>query len=148
MTGIIVGVDGSHHAHQALDRAMREAAVHHAPLTVLAVHPVAASGWTGNPIILPADEPELEKTRQAAEEAVAKAAIHLGESQPASVTVRAVNGFAAEELINASRDADLVVVGFHGAGRFAHRVLGSVSSKVVHHAHCPVMVVPEADSTV
>ncbi len=148
MTGITVGVDGSHHAHRALDWAMRRAAVHHAPLTVVAVHEVAASGWTGNPIILPADEPELEKTRQAAEEAVAKAAIHLGESQPASVTVRAVNGFPAEELVNASRDADLVVVGFHGASRFAHLVLGSVSDKVVHQAHCPVMVVPEADSTV
>ncbi len=141
MTGITVGVDGSHHAHQALDWAMREAAVHHAPLTVLAVHPVAASGWTGNPIILPADEPELEKTRQAAEEAAAKAAIHLGESQPASVTVRAVNGFAAEELINASRDADLAVVGFHGAGLVRAPRAGLGQHKVVHQAHCPVMVV-------
>ena len=148
MAGIIVGVDGSHDAHQALDWAMREAAAHHAPLTVVAVHEVAASGWTGNPIILPADEPDLEKTRYAAEEAVAKAATGLGETQPASVTVHAVNGFAAEELINASRDADLVVVGFRGTSGFARLVLGSVSNKVVHHAHCPVVVVPEAESKV
>ena len=112
---------------------------------MVTVHEVAASGWTGNPIILPADEPALEKTRQAAQEAVAKAAIALGESQPASVTVRAVNGFAAEELISASRDGDLLVVGFRGTGRFAQLVLGSVSNKVVHQAHCPVVVVPEAE---
>jgi nucleotide-binding universal stress UspA family protein len=145
MAGIIVGVDGSHDAHQALDWAMREAAAHHAPLTVVAVHEVAASGWTGNPIILPVDQPELEKTRHAAEETVAKSATGLGESHPASVTVHAVNGFAAEELINASRDADLLVVGFRGTGGFARMVLGSVSNKVVHHAHCPVVVVPAAD---
>ena len=145
MSGIIVGVDGSPGAHRALAWAMREAAAYHAPLTVVAVHEVAASGWTGNPIILPADEADLEKTRHAAEEAAAKAATGLGETRPASVTVQAVNGFAAEELINASRDADLVVVGFRGAGGFARLVLGSVSNKVVHHAHCPVVVVPQAE---
>jgi nucleotide-binding universal stress UspA family protein len=143
MAGITVGVDGSDSAHSALEWAMREAATHHALLTVLAVHEVAASGWTGNPIILPADEPALEKTRHAAEETVAKAATQLGESQPASVTVRAVNGFAAEELINASRDADLLVVGSRGSGGFARLLLGSVSNQVVHHAHCPVVVVPD-----
>ncbi len=47
MTGITVGYDGSHNAQQALEWAMREAAFRHAPLTVLTVHPVAASGWTG-----------------------------------------------------------------------------------------------------
>jgi nucleotide-binding universal stress UspA family protein len=143
MSGITVGVDGSHDAHRALEWAMQEAAARHALLTVLTVREVAISGWTGKPIILPADEPALEKTRQAAAEAVAKAAIQLSESQPALVTFRAVNGVAAEELINASRDADLLVVGSRGSGGFARLMLGSVSNQVVHHAHCPVVVVPD-----
>ncbi len=143
MAGITVGVDGSHGAHRAPDWAMREAAAHHAQLTVVTVHEVPVSGWTGNPIILGADVPELEKTRHAAEEAVAKAAAQLGESRPASVTVHAANGFPAEQLINASRDADLVVVGSRGVGGFARLMMGSVSSQVVHHAHCPVVVVPD-----
>jgi nucleotide-binding universal stress UspA family protein len=142
MAGIIVGVDGSHGAHWALEWAMREAATRHAPLTVITVHPVAASGWTGNPIILPEDQPELEKVRRSAEEAVAKAAAQLGASQPASVTVRVVNGFPAQELIEASRDADLLAVGSRGGGGFARLMLGSVSDQVAHHAHCPVVVVP------
>ena len=141
MAGITVGVDGSHGAQHALEWAMKEAAAHHAPLTALAVHDVAISGWTGSPIILPADAPELEKTRHAAEEAVAKVASRLGESRPTSVTVRAVNGSASEALIEASRDADLVVVGSRGTGGFARLLLGSVSSHVVQHAHCPVVVV-------
>ena len=142
MAGVIVGVDGSHDAHRALEWAMKEAAIRHVPLTVVTVHEVAVSGWTGQPIILPMDQPEVDKARQAAEEAVAKAAAQLGESQPAAVTVRAVNGLAAQELIEASRDADLLVVGSRGGGGFARLMLGSVSDKVARHAHCPVVVVP------
>lgn len=142
MAGIIVGVDGSHDAHRALEWAMKEAAIRHVPLTVVTVHEVAVSGWTGQPIILPMDQPEVDKARQAAEEAVAKAAAQLGEPQPAAVTVRAVNGLAAQELIEASRDADLLVVGSRGGGGFARLMLGSVSDKVARHAHCPVVVVP------
>jgi nucleotide-binding universal stress UspA family protein len=143
MTGITVGVDGSHGAHRALEWAMKEAAARHTRLTVLTVHEVAASAWTGTPIILQADAPELQKASDAAQEAVAKAATELGESRPASVTVRAVNGFPAQELIDASRDADLLVVGSRGTGGFARLLMGSVSNQVVHHAHCPVVVVPD-----
>jgi nucleotide-binding universal stress UspA family protein len=46
MPGIIVGVDGSGHSHRALEWAMKEAAMRHAPLTVLTVHP-AIVGYFG-----------------------------------------------------------------------------------------------------
>jgi len=65
----------------------------------------------------------------------------LGDATPASVSVRAVNGIIAEELLKASQDADLLVVGSRGAGGFSSLVLGSVSSQVVSHAQCPVVVV-------
>ncbi len=142
MPGITVGVDGSHHAQPALDWAVKEAGIRHAPLTVLAVHEVAANHWTGHPMVLPGEEDELEKARQAAGAAATKAAEAVGDSKPASVTVRAVTGFAAHELINASKDSDLVVVGARGGGGFASLMLGSVSTQVVHHATCPVVVVP------
>jgi len=142
MAGITVGIDGSHDAHRAMEWAMKEAAIRHVPLTVVTVHEVAVSGWTGHPIILPMDKSDVEKARQAAEETVAKATAQLGEPQPASVTVRAVNGFPAQELIEASRDADLLVVGSRGGGGFARLMLGSISDKVTRHAHCPVVVVP------
>ena len=142
MPGIVVGVDGSAHSQPALEWAMNEAAVRDVPLTVLAVHQVAASYWTGSPIVYPADTPEAEKARQAAEEAVRQTAARLGAASPASVTVRAVNGVAAQELISAAEDADLVVVGRRGGGGFAGLMMGSVSSQVSHHAACPVVVIP------
>jgi nucleotide-binding universal stress UspA family protein len=142
MPGIVVGIDGSHHSTRALEWALKEAALQHAPLTVLTVHPVVASAWTGNPVRLGADSEDQEKMLQAAEELTAKVTDQVGDSRPDSVTVRAVSGFPAKELIEASRDADLVVVGSRGAGGFAKLLVGSVGSQVVEHARCPVVVVP------
>jgi nucleotide-binding universal stress UspA family protein len=141
MPGILVGLDGSEHSHKALDWAVKHAALEHAPLTVLAVHEVALSAWTGSPIIYPQDRPEEEHARQMAQEAVNKAVGELEGPGPESVTVRAVSGQAAQALIEASADADLVVVGSRGAGGFASLLTGSVSSQVVNHASCPVVVV-------
>jgi nucleotide-binding universal stress UspA family protein len=141
MAAIVVGIDGSEHSAHVLEWAMREAASQRAALTVLTVHQVASNQWTGNPLVLPADEPEVEKARQAAEELVTKAASEIGEPGPESVTVRAVSGLAARELIAASGSADLLVVGSRGGGGFAGLLMGSVSAQVAHHASCPVVVV-------
>jgi nucleotide-binding universal stress UspA family protein len=143
MPGIVVGVDGSAHSQRALEWAIKEAGMRGAPLTVLAVHQVAGNHWTGNPEVYPADQPETEKMRQAAQDTVQKAVDAAGSPAPASVTVRAVSGIAAQELINASHDADLVVVGSRGGGGFARLMLGSVSSQVVSHASSPVVVIHE-----
>jgi nucleotide-binding universal stress UspA family protein len=147
MPGIVVGVDGSANARYALEWAVREAAIKEAPLTVLTVNEVAASFWTGNPVTVPADVVLLETARKEATELTDKVLAELGEPRPASVTITAVNGFAADELIRASEDADVLVVGArggaHGHGGMAgHSLIGSISNKVLHHAQCPVVVVP------
>lgn len=142
MPGITVGVDGSARSHRALEWAIKEAGIRSAPLTVLAVHQVAGNHWTGNPEVYPADQPETDKMRQAAQDAVQKAVDAAGAPGPASVTVRAVSGIAAQELISASKDSDLIVVGSRGGGGFTRLMLGSVSSQVVNHATCPVVVIP------
>jgi nucleotide-binding universal stress UspA family protein len=140
MPGITVGVDGSENSLRALEWAMKEAALRQAALSVLTVHPVAASIWD-NPIILPEDKISEERARKAAEEAVAKVASQLGDAQPSSVSVRAVSGFPAAELVNASQDSDLLVVGARGTGGFARLLIGSVTTRVVEHASCSVTVV-------
>jgi nucleotide-binding universal stress UspA family protein len=141
MPGVVVGIDGSQHSIFALEWALKQAALQHSRVTVLTVNSVPASGWTGVPVTLPQDSADLEKARHAAEEMTLKVLSQLGEAQPASVTIRAVSGFPATELIEASRDADLLVVGSRGAGGFAKLIMGSVSSQVVNHSSCPVVVV-------
>jgi nucleotide-binding universal stress UspA family protein len=140
MPGITVGVDGSDHSYRALEWAMKEAALRQAGLTVLAVHEVAANQWTANPMVMPEDQAMTEQARGWTEEAISKIAGQLGDAQPPSVSVRAMSGFSAPELINASKDSDLVVVGSRGVG-FAGLTVGSVTNKVVHHAECPVVVI-------
>jgi nucleotide-binding universal stress UspA family protein len=142
MPGIVVGVDGSPNSERALDWAMKQAAAVHAALTVIAVHEVPKSYWGGIPVIGAADESLLEKLRQAAEEMTQRAASRLGDARPASVTVRAVSGFVVKELVDASQDADLVVVGARSGSEFARLLVGSVSSEVIQHSACPVVIVP------
>ncbi len=142
MPGIVVGIDGSHHSTRALEWALKEAALENAALTVLTVHSVPASPWTGNPVLSERDADDQEKMLHGAEELTRKVASQLGDSVPDSITVRAISGYPSQELIDASNDADLVVVGSRGAGGFAKLLVGSVTSQVVEHAHCPVVVVP------
>jgi nucleotide-binding universal stress UspA family protein len=53
-----------------------------------------------------------------------------------------VSGFVVKELVGASQDADLVVVGARGVSSFARVLVGSVSSEVVQQSACPVVIVP------
>lgn len=144
MSGIVVGVDGSEHAQRALEWAAREAVAHGVPLTVLTVHQTAARRWGTRPAAAPGagEAPEKDAQRQAAREVAEKALAALGDIRPGDADVRAVTGLPADELIRASSDADLVVVGTRGIGGFARLLLGSVSTQVVHHSTCPVVVVP------
>jgi nucleotide-binding universal stress UspA family protein len=125
-----------------LEWAAREAGAHKAHLTVITVNPVAGNYWTGTPEKYSADQPATEAVRQAAEDEVQKVLGQIGGPAPASVTVRAVSGRASQELVAASADADLVVVGSRGGGGFAKLMLGSVTSQVVAHAESPVAVIP------
>jgi nucleotide-binding universal stress UspA family protein len=142
MPGIVVGVDDSAHAQKALDWAMREAGIRQVALTVMSVIPAMAGPWTGNPLSVPGAEKDIQHAEQAVEEAVAKSASGITGSQPPSISVKVFTGFPAEALVDASHDADLVVVGSRGAGGFATLLVGSVSNQVAHHAACPIVIVP------
>jgi nucleotide-binding universal stress UspA family protein len=144
MSGIVVGIDGSHNSSRALEWAMTEAAIRNTDLTVITVHSVPAGYWSKEPISAPADEERVEAARLAAQEAVDATVAKLGSNRPKSVSVVAVNGFPVQTLLDAAKEQDLLVVGSRGSGGFAALVLGSVSNQVVHHAECPVVVVPAA----
>jgi nucleotide-binding universal stress UspA family protein len=145
MPGIVVGVDGSDHSHRALIWAIRQAAQQQVPLTVLAVRPDPVRPVTGvywGVHAYPEDPHNPEVAQKAIQGIVEQAGKEIGETAP-QVTVNVVTGDPAEELINASRDASMIVVGSRGSGGFASLLMGSVSSKVTHHAACPVVVIRE-----
>ena len=144
MPGIIVGVDGSGHSQRALEWAMEEAAIRHAPLTILTVHP-AIMGYFGSMVTTPVDLEFTEQIQAAVKLEADRVLAGLTGSHPESVTVKAVHGFPVEEFVSASKGADLVVLGSRGAGGFTRMLMGSTAGQVVQHAHCPVLIIPPED---
>lgn len=144
MPGIIVGIDGSGHSRRALEWAMNEAALCHVPLTVITVHEVAV-GHSSSAITYPEDHALADRARRLAQDEADKVLAALAGPRPESVTVEAISGVPAEELITSSRNADLIVLASRGAGGSARLLLGSTSSEVACHAHCPVVIIPPED---
>jgi nucleotide-binding universal stress UspA family protein len=143
MAGIVVGVDGSANSRKALEKAVEEAAAHHKPLTVLTVHQAVRDVY-GSPSHYADDAALTDKAREAAQ-AETDEVLAAASAQPESVTVTAVHGIPAEELVKASEGADMLVVGRRGSGGFSRLVMGSVTNQVTHHAHSPVLIVMHAE---
>jgi nucleotide-binding universal stress UspA family protein len=143
MSGIIVGIDGSVHSRRALEWAIGEAAIRDVPLTVLTVQPDALGYWGYGAFPYPyvQDQGLAERAAKEAQKETDSVLASLSVAPP-SVSVQAVTGVPADEILKAAKDADMIVVGSRGAGGFRKLLMGSVSLQVTHHAHCPVMVIP------
>lgn len=137
MTGVVaIGVDGSSQSLEALRWAADYAQLAGAALRlVTAWHlpPVMAEAG-----LIPSD---LEEGARRTVEAAASA---VRSSHPAlALTTVVEEGPAAQVLLEQAMIADLLVVGSRGHGAFAGMLLGSVSTHCIHHARCPVVVVPD-----
>jgi nucleotide-binding universal stress UspA family protein len=137
--GILVGVDGSESASAALDYAAQIAPKLGLPLHVLVV-------WDCPALVLDDaysfSEEIYESFKASAEQtAVDEVARVFPADAPEWITASATQGSAARTLIEASREASMLVVGSRGHGGFAALLLGSVSSACTSHAHCPILVV-------
>lgn len=132
---IVVGVDGSAPSVEALREAQRLAVPLGADVEAIGCwgYPnmydtYVATGIGGFP----------ERAAEMLQEALTTA---FGPKRPRNVHTRLVEGLARSVLVEASKDADMLVVGRRGHGGFAGLLLGSVSSACLAHAHCPVLVV-------
>jgi nucleotide-binding universal stress UspA family protein len=132
---IVVGVDGSEASIEALRRARKLA-------VPLGAQVIATAYWEFPQVYGGYVAMGIEGFEESAEE-VLKDSLEkaFGPDLPDNVESRLVRGHARESLIEASRDADMIVVGRRGHGGFGGLLLGSVSSACVAHAHCPVLVV-------
>ena len=144
MKGIVVGVDRSPAAQAAAQWALAEGLRRGLPVVAMStwVDPVTA----GYPIGVVMEE-RVEAVSGAAlataQEVLKTATEAVPGADGVDTEAVAVRGAAAAVLAEASRDADLVVVGTRGHGALSRAVLGSVSASLLHHAHSPVVVVPE-----
>ena len=145
---IVVGVDHSDGAKEALRFALAEARLRDMPLRVVHAWQFGYVGATGIEGGLPAVGGELEEFREAATEALeATLREAIPDEHGVKVQRRVVEGTPAAVLVSESRGAELLVVSSRGHGVFARLLLGSVSQQCAQHAECPVVIVrSRADS--
>ncbi|WP_350275689.1 universal stress protein [Kribbella sp. HUAS MG21] len=120
---VVIGYDGSSAGDAALDYGIDYARRHGLPVRVVAAQP------TGT---------ELHRiTEDQLREAVHQRGGHEAE-------LIQISGHPAEHILRLSSDANLIVLGARGRGGFAGMLIGSVSQTVLHHADCPVAIIPAA----
>ncbi|MFF4849927.1 universal stress protein [Streptomyces sp. NPDC001194] len=139
---IVVGVDGSNHSKEALRWAVAQAKAIGGR-----VHAVMSWQWNTNPFAMGTGTPDElvdaeETARRRLADTVASA---VGTSPGVPVFRRVEQGSPAQVLVDASKEADLTVVGTRGYGGFKGALLGSVSQQVVQYATSTVVVVREGD---
>jgi nucleotide-binding universal stress UspA family protein len=134
---IVVGYDGSESSERALDWAVDEARLRGAELEIVSAWAVPAYVYAHG------YEPAVSvdnDVRVPVEKLLDDTATRLSDTG-IEIRTDATGGQAADVLVAASEDADLLVVGSRGHGGFAGLLLGSVSAQCAHHAHCPVVIV-------
>ena len=140
---IVIGFDGSDFADEALRTGLGRASKVGAPTRIVRAWTISnaprPSTWE------PGYVPPVEDFAAAVlEQLKNQTAARLAEYPDVAVTFEVPHGAAGRELLKASEDARLIVVGTRGLGGFSGLLVGSVSDQVVEHAKCDVFVIRRA----
>ncbi|HXY64514.1 MAG TPA: universal stress protein [Mycobacterium sp.] len=144
--GIVVGIDDSTSSTLAVRWAARESVMRNLPLTVvhvsspLAVYP---------PVPIPAGlhQRHEEDARKIVVDAIKAAEDSVGDGNRPEIDTRLLVAAPVPALIELSKEAHMMVVGCRGQDAVQRVLLGSVSTGLVHHAHCPVAVIHDETPT-
>jgi nucleotide-binding universal stress UspA family protein len=146
---ILVAVDGSKYSDKALDFALDLAEKCHADTVILNVFHEPAAVYVGEPFAYPVTYPipapdfteELKKSHEKILSEALKKAKKLKPNLNVSTELR--EGQAAGTIVETAKKGnfDIAVLGHRGMGKFREFLLGSVSERVAHDAHCSVLIV-------
>ncbi|MGB9302960.1 MAG: universal stress protein [Mycobacterium sp.] len=140
--GILVGVDGSAAALAAVRWAAHDAALRHVPLTLVHVVNAPVPGWSRIPAPTGFRQWQEEQARESIKSAIKVAEESTGERGPVQIDSEVFYSATVPTLVGLSKEVEMVVVGYRGhGGVLVRNFLGSVSSGLAYHAHCPVAVI-------
>ena len=137
--GILVCVDGSAASDDAVAWATRETIMRQLPITLMHSVPPVIVDWS----VLQLDIPgwQRENGQHVIDQARKTLSANLGESEPPEIHTEMVYSSVVPTLIDASKGAWMIVAGSRGLGALGRLLLGSVTTALMHHAHCPVAVI-------
>lgn len=143
--GVIVGVDGSPASKVAIDWAAREAALHKLPLRLVHIAQPPTMMTVVEPLVIVGLSEWMENRGR---DVLLDAVRIADEAAPElDISTEMLTGSAVSALLDRSKEARMLVVGSRGLGAVGRTLLGSVSAALVHHAHCPVVVIHDEEIT-
>jgi nucleotide-binding universal stress UspA family protein len=143
--GIIVGIDGSPVSDAAVRWAAHDAAIRGLPLTLVHVEDPAAPTWSQAPILEESPAEQQAEGRSLLVNASKIARDAIGDTARIQINGELLSSAPVPALVDQSNDAELIVVGSTGRGALSRGFLGSVSSGLIRHAHCPVALIRDED---
>ncbi|OBH94802.1 universal stress protein [Mycobacterium sp. E2733] len=147
--GIVVGVDGSTAGQAAVRWAAHRAALRIAPLTLVHVVDTPVPGWSRVPALTGFRRRSEQRAHEFINSAIKIAEEATGEHGPVQIDGKVFHSNAVRTLVGLSKEVEMVVVGYRGyGGTVVRNFLGSVSSGLVYHAHCPVAVIHDDEPMV
>jgi nucleotide-binding universal stress UspA family protein len=146
---ILVGVDDSAAALGAVRWAARDAALRNVPLTLVHVVDAPLPEWFEVATLAGFRQSPEQPARDVIESAIKVAGESTGECGPVQIDSKVFHSAAIPTLVGISAEVQMVVVGYRGRGGVSPRsFLGSVSSALVYHAHCPVAVIHDDEAMI
>ena len=139
--------EGSPASDAAVTWASREAVSRRIPITLMHVVAPVVVGWPVGQLYANMPEWQKDNAQHVIEHARKTLTASLGESEAPEVHTEMVYASAVPTLIEASKEARMIVVGSQGIGALGRLLLGSVSTALIQHAHCPVAVIRSDERT-
>lgn len=139
--GVLVCVDGSAASDAAVAWGTREAVMRGLPITLMYAVPPVVVGWPVGQLYADMPEWQQDSAQHVIDQARKMLRASLGDSEPPEIHTETVYSAIVPALIEASKDAWMLVAGSQGLGALGRLLLGSVTAGLLHYAHCPVAVI-------
>ncbi|MGD1173210.1 universal stress protein [Mycobacterium seoulense] len=146
--GVLVCVDGSAASDAAVAWGTREAVMRGLPVTLMHAVPPVVVGWPVGQLYADMPEWQQDSAQHVIDQARKVLRATLGDSEPPEVRTETVYSAIVPALIEASKDAWMLVAGSQGLGALGRLLLGSVTAGLLHYAHCPVAVIHSEEGAV
>ncbi len=145
--GVLVCVDGSAASDAAVAWGTREAIMRKLPITLMHAVPPVVVGWPVGQLYADMPDWQHDNAQHVIDQARKTLSASLGDSEPPEIHTEVVYSAVVPALIDASKDAWMIVAGSQGLGALGRLLLGSVTAGLVHYAHCPVAVIHSDEGT-